>query len=73
MSLTMDATAMALFDRFCRAVAARGKGLSLGQIGDAGALSRELSSPDPDPEKVELLRSRLGLESERVHEREIAR
>ena len=57
----MDGAAMDRFDALCRAVAARGKGLTLQQIGDAGALARELSEPDTD--RVEVLREQLGLEA----------
>ena len=38
----MDAQAMAKFDAICKTVAARGKGLTLLQIGDSAALAGEL-------------------------------
>ena len=59
----MDAAAMDRFDLICKAVAARGKGLTLSQIGDAGALARELSKSETDRERVGLLRDRLGIEA----------
>ncbi len=67
--ITMNAAAMRRFDAICAALAARGSGLTLSQIGDAGALARELAGP-PDstvstvsdaPALVRLLRTRLGL------------
>ena len=64
--ITMDAAAMRRFDAICKTLAARGSGLTLSQIGDAGALARVLAGP-PDstvsdaPGLVELLRTRLGL------------
>ena len=61
--MTMDAAAMDRFDLICKAVAARGKGLTLSQIGDAGALARELSKSETDRERVGLLRDRLGIEA----------
>ena len=64
--ITMNAVAMDCFDAICKAVAARGRGLTLSEIGDAGALSRELSSPDPNTERLEALRARLGLEPSEV-------
>jgi len=56
-------------DRFERFVAlaaerTRGPGVTLGQVGDADGLARELSREDPDPERVEVLSVRLGLEPE---------
>ena len=69
MSLGMMSTvAMAKFDTLCRAVAERGKGLTLTQIGDASALAGELERADPDMERVELLRDRLGLEASETEE-----
>lgn len=51
------------FDRLCKAVQAKDPpGITLTQLGDAGALARELGKDDPDPERVELFRERLGLE-----------
>ena len=58
---TMNAQAMAKFDLICKAVAARGKGLTMVQIGDAAALAGELEKADPDPGRVEVLRDRLEL------------
>ena len=60
---TMDAQAMNRFDSICKTVAARGLGLTLTQIGDASALAQELENSDPDSERVEVLRARLGLEA----------
>jgi hypothetical protein len=64
MSLTMSPEAHATFNSLCRRVArdTRGPGLSLNQISDCAALARELEKPGPDPERVEMLRGRLGLE-----------
>ena len=59
----MDAQAMAKFYSLCKTVAARGKGLTMKQIGDASALAREQAQADPDMERVELLRGRLGLDA----------
>ena len=62
MSLGMMSTvAMDRFDTLCRAVAERGRGLTLSQIADAGSLAREMEKPDPNVEKIELLKNRLGL------------
>ena len=64
MSLGMMSTvAMAKFDSLCKTVAARGRGLTLLQIGDSAALAEELEKADPDSERVEVLRDRLGLEA----------
>ena len=62
----MSASAMGRFDLICKAVAARGRGLSLTQIGDASTLARELSRADSDMTKVATLRVRLGLEAEEL-------
>lgn len=58
----MSEPAMARFDGICKTIAARGSGLTLQQIGDAGELARELERADPDMGRVELLRDQLGLE-----------
>ena len=69
----MDADVMDRFDGICATVAARGRGLTLQQIGDAGALARLLAQGTPTgpldhstaatvPELAQLLRTRLGLE-----------
>lgn len=51
------------FDRLCKAVQAKDPpGITLTQLGNAGALARELGKDEPDPEKVELFTKRLGLE-----------
>ena len=63
---TMNVSAMAAFDTICKTVAARGRGLSMRQIGDAAALAQELERADPDMERVELLRDRLGLDEKAV-------
>ena len=62
--MTMDAAAMDRFDAICREVAGQGSGLTLQQISGAGALARELSKSDPDTDRVEVLRTQLGLEAE---------
>ena len=59
----MNGQAMARFDRICKTVAARGRGLTMRQIGDASALAGELAKADPDTDRVELLQDRLGLEA----------
>ena len=59
---TMNVSAMSRFDAICKTVAARGRGLTMKQIGDASALAQELERADPDPERVEFLRDRLGLD-----------
>ena len=59
----MDTAAMNRFDLVCKLLAARGRGLTLLQIGDAAALAEELEKSDPDSERVELRRARLGLEA----------
>lgn len=51
------------FDAICKSVQAKDPpGITLTQLGDAGALARELGKDDPDPERVELFRERLGLD-----------
>ena len=57
----MNVSAMTRFDAICKAVAARGRGLSMLQIGDSAALAQALELADPDMERVELLQDRLGL------------
>jgi len=58
----MDTVAPDRFDAICKTVAARGRGLTMKQIGDASVLAQELERADPDPERVEFLRNRLGLD-----------
>lgn len=62
----MTPAAYERFDALCRAVAARGRGLSLSQLGDAAALARELEAEEPDPDRVDLLRRRLELDPEEL-------
>ena len=62
--ITMDPSAMERFDAICATVAKRGSGLTMQQIGNAGALARELSKSDPDPERLKFLQDRLGLSDE---------
>ena len=57
----MNTAAMTRFDVVCKTVAARGRGLTLTQIGDASALVQELERADPDMDRVALLQDRLGL------------
>lgn len=57
---------LARFDAICQVVQGRGRGMSLGEVGDAHALAREMEAEEPDPERVELFRGRLGLEAEEV-------
>lgn len=59
----MDAATISRFDVISAKLAAGGGGLNLRQIGDAAALAEELEKPEPDAERVEGLRARLGLES----------
>ena len=59
----MNGQAMARFDRICKTVAARGRGLTMRQISDSAGLAEELEKSDPDSERVEVLRARLGLEA----------
>ena len=59
----MNVSAMAAFDTICKTVAARGRGLSMRQIGDAAALAQELERADPDMGRVEVLQGRLRLEA----------
>ena len=68
----MDAAALDRFDLICKAVAARGSGLTLSQIGDAGALARELSKPEPDTAMVKSLRDQLGLEASEIDQTDAA-
>ena len=64
MSLAMAATTLARFHVLCRAVGARGHGLTLRQIGAAHDLARELDRDVPDSERVEELATRLELDPE---------
>ena len=59
--ITMSTATMERFDAICKTVAERGSGLTMKQIGDAGALARELAESNPDPDRVEFLENRLGL------------
>lgn len=52
------------FDELCRTVTARGRGISLSELGDAAALAREELSPRPNAIKLQTLRTRLGLDHE---------
>lgn len=63
---TMNATESDLFDRICRRVAA-GQGITLGQLGGAHALARELVG-QPDPAKVMELAEGLDLDEEDLRE-----
>lgn len=56
------------FDALCSRVAARGKGLTLVQLGAAGDLAAELAQDDPDRARVEELAGRLGLDPDAVLE-----
>lgn len=64
----MDGSVLETFDRLCELakVRTKGSGVTLGQLGDAAALARELEKQEPDSERVEVLASRLGLETEEV-------
>ncbi len=50
------------FDEICKLVGARGKGLSLSDLGDAHALARAERDPNPDAGTIRFLRGRLGLD-----------
>lgn len=56
--------ALARFDAICQTVQDRGRGMSLGEIGDAHALARELEASEPDPERIAFLAERLDLDLE---------
>lgn len=63
---------METFNRIREIVALRSKGggITLKQLADASALARELGKEKgPDPERVEMLAHRLGLEVEEIRER----
>ncbi|HZD04254.1 MAG TPA: hypothetical protein VE173_05030 [Longimicrobiales bacterium] len=61
--LGWTATQLATFDELCRLVTRRGHGITLLQLGDAGALARALDQEDVDRGLVEQLAARLGLEA----------
>ena len=52
------------FDRLCKAVCSRGRGMTLPQLGAAHALARELGEDEPDRERVDFLSRRLDLDPE---------
>lgn len=58
----MDSEASRIFNHLCRRISQRGRGLTLDQLGDARALAIELRKEEPDEERVELFRRRLGFE-----------
>jgi len=63
MMLALDPPAvLARYDALCRLVGAQGQGITLPQLGDAHALARILESRDPDPDRVDALAHRLGLD-----------
>lgn len=56
-----------LFDGLCSLASGRhGPGVTAHQVDDAGALAEELCSEEADPERVELLARRLGIELEEL-------
>lgn len=57
----MDATTTETFTRLARAVGA-GRGVTLDELGACHALARALHEEESDPDRVEELRQRLGLE-----------
>lgn len=65
----MDPATRARFDRFCALVAqeTEGPGITTTEIGDCGALARELEEESPDPERLEMLAGRLGLELDELN------
>lgn len=66
--LVMDAAETERFTAICRVASLRtsGGGLTLAQLGDAGALAREMESPEPDSERVEQLAARLAVDPEEL-------
>ena len=62
----MTPAAYGTFDRICKAVTGRGKGITLQEIGDAHALARELEKEEPDPERVALFTGRLNVDLEEI-------
>ena len=54
----------AAFDRLAKAITGRGRGITLAELRDCHALAREMESPEPDPERMEMLARRLGLDVE---------
>ena len=56
------AAALEAIERICGIVGARGRGLTLSQLGDARALAEALDDPEPDPERVQTLAARLDVE-----------
>lgn len=56
----------ARFDRLVSLVSSRGTGITLKEIGAAGALARELEAEQPSPKRVEALAGRLGLPPDEV-------
>ena len=66
--VSMSPQATERFDRLCKAVARKGSGITLHQLGAARALALEMEAECPDPEKVELYRKRLGIEAEEAGE-----
>jgi hypothetical protein len=53
MSLGLDDPGvMERFDEVCKLVMARGRGITLSQLGAAHALARELASDEPDAGKI---------------------
>jgi hypothetical protein len=62
----MTPEAHARFDALCRLVGRQGRGgLSVTAIGDCATLARELEEAEPDPARVAMLATRLGLDPER--------
>lgn len=61
-SLTSAPTTLALFDRACALVAARGRGLTLRDLSTCSALGRALVSRDE--ERVQDFTDELGIEVE---------
>ncbi|MDP2959665.1 MAG: hypothetical protein Q8N53_24895 [Longimicrobiales bacterium] len=51
----------ARFDSICRALAARGRGSTMADLGSAFALATELEGPEPDMAVVVGLYARMGL------------
>ena len=57
-------TVMRIFDNLCKAVASRGRGISMTRLGDAYSLAQLLDAEEPDARRIGELTTRLGLESE---------
>lgn len=62
MILGSDPAVERRFDVICKAVAARGRGVTMLELGAAHALARELGADAPDGHRVHQLADQLGLD-----------